>query len=138
MDSGGISGPAAVIRRAEVHTMTAILAALLTLALLLGPLVARIVMDRRAERAAVIAADIRAAVRRRLGGESMVSLDTRAASLFSRGRVLLYAPSGYEGLLEKVWPVVTRRIPAGYDLIVRAPEPPAPAPALHRQLPRAA
>ena len=71
-------------------------------------------------------------------GPLRLSLDTRAASLFSRGRVLLYAPSGYEGLLEKVWPVVTRRIPAGYDLIVRAPEPPAPAPALHRQLPRAA
>ncbi len=103
--------------------MAAILAGFLMVALFLGPLVARIVFDRRAERASVVAADLRAAVRRRLGGESLVSVHVRPEGVWAPGRVLLSAPSGYEDLIEKVWPAVVKRIPAGHELVVRPARP---------------
>src|SRR5262245_18155950 len=100
--------------------MAAILAGFLMVALFVGPLVARIIFDRRAERASVVAADLRAAVRRRLGGESMVSVHVRPEGIWLPGRVLLSAPTGYEDLVEKVWPALARRIPAGHELVVRS------------------
>jgi len=100
--------------------MAAIVAALLAFALFLGPLVWRLVMDRRTEHAATIAAEIRATVRHGLRGESMVSVQVRPEGLWSRGRVLLSAPSGYEELIEKVWPAVAKRVPAGYELVVKS------------------
>jgi hypothetical protein len=119
--------------------MGAIVAGLLTLGLFLAPLVARIVFDRRAERAAVIGADVRAVVRHRLGGESMVSVQVESKGLWSPGRVRLSTPSGYEGLIEKAWPAVVACIPAGYELIVRpAPRRPAPAAGEAPRLSRAA
>jgi hypothetical protein len=100
--------------------MTALVAVLLMLAVFVGPLALRIVIDRRADRAAGIAADLRAAVRARLGGDSMVSVEVRAGGPWSRGRVMLFAPTGYERLIQKVWPVVAARVPPGYELVVRA------------------
>ena len=119
--------------------MGAILGGLLVLVLFIGPLVARLVFDRRFERANAIAADLRAAVRRRLGGESMVSVEVRAAGFWTPGRVVLSASSAYLGLIEKVWPAVARRVPAGYELVVPAvaETPRAPIPT-SRDLPRAA
>lgn len=99
--------------------MGAILVGLFMLGLFVGPLVARLVLDRRAERAAVVAADIRALIRGRLGGESVVSVQVEPRGLWRSGLVRLSAPGGYEGLIEKVWPVVFRRMPAGHDLVVR-------------------
>jgi hypothetical protein len=89
----------------------------------LGPLIARLVFDRRLDRANIVAADVRAAVRRRLGGDSMVSVQVEPAGLWSPGRILLIAPGGYQELIEKVWSVVALRVPAGYELVVRAPAP---------------
>lgn len=100
--------------------MTALVAVVLMLAVFVGPLVARVVIDRRADRAAAIAADLRAAVRARLGGESMVSVEVRPEGVWSGGRVMLFAPTGYERLIQEVWPVVARRLPPGYELVVRA------------------
>jgi len=99
--------------------MAAIVAALLAFALFLGPFVWRLVIDRRTERASKIAAEIRATVRHELRGESMVSVQVRPKRHWRRGRVLLSAPSGYEELIEKVWPAVAKRVPAGYELVVR-------------------
>jgi hypothetical protein len=101
--------------------MGAILAGLLVFALFLGPIIARLVLDRRLDRANIVAADVRAAVRRRLGGDSMVSVQVESAGLWSPGRVVLRAPGGYQDLVEKVWSVVALRVPAGYELVVRAP-----------------
>ncbi len=106
--------------------MGAILAGLLVFGLVLGPLVARVIFDRKLQRAAAVAADVRAAVRGRLGGESFVSVQVWPRWLSGRGRVLLSAPSGYEDLIQKVWPVVVKCIPADHDLVVR-PAPPRPA-----------
>ena len=49
----------------------------------------------------------------------MVSVQVRPEGLWRRGRVLLSAPSGDEELIEKVWPAVVKRVPAGYELVVR-------------------
>jgi hypothetical protein len=119
--------------------MEAIFAALLMLALFIGPLIARIHVDRQADRADALAADLRAAIRRRLGGDSMVSVDVRAASPWRAGRVRLSAPGGYAALVEKAWPSVARRLPARYELVVpafRVAQRPTAAPPQH--LPRAA
>jgi len=108
--------------------MDAIVAGLAIAVLFVGPLVARIVFDRRAERASVLAADLRAVVRRRLGGDSMVSVHVRPEGFWMPGRVLVSAPGGYEDLIEKVWPAVVKRIPAGHELVVRPARRPATRP----------
>jgi hypothetical protein len=119
--------------------MEAIFAALFMLALFIGPLITRIYADRQGERADALAAELRAAVRRRLGGDSMVSVEVSAANPWRAGRVRLSAPSGYGELIEKVWPAVTRRLPAGYELVVPAPQVTRlPTPAAAQHLPRAA
>jgi hypothetical protein len=113
--------------------MESIVAGVLIFALFLGPLVARVLIDRRAERAAVIAADLRAVARRRLGGESMLSIDVRPGAVWAPGRVVLSAPRGYEWLIEAVWPLAASRVPDGCELVVRGWARPtsrvAPAPA---------
>lgn len=101
--------------------MGAILAGLLIFALFLGPLVARIVLDRRLDRADAIAADLRAAIRQRLSGDSLVSVSVQPEGVLAPGRVMLFAPSGYQSLIERVWPAVALRMPPGYELVVRAP-----------------
>ncbi len=119
--------------------MGAIVAALLTFGLFVGPLVWCLVMDRRTERAAAIAAEIRATVRHRLGGESMVSVQVKPRGFWKPGRILLAAPSGYEELIEKVWQPVAKRVPAGYELVVRPAWSRAGAPQVDAlPLPRAA
>ena len=54
--------------------METVMAGLLLVAVFVGPLVARLVFDRRLERANIVAADVRAEVRRRLGGDSMLAV----------------------------------------------------------------
>ena len=72
----------------------------------------------------------------RLGGDSMVSVQVEPAGLWSPGRVLLVAPGGYQDLIEKVWSVVALRVPAGYELVVRASTPsPLAAPVRGSALP---
>ena len=119
--------------------MEAILGGLLVVVLFVGPLVARLVFDRRLERANVIGADLRAAIRRRLGGESMVSVNVRAPGFWSRGALCSRCRAAYLGLIEKVWPAVARRVPAGYELVVPAVSAtPRTRMTESRELPRAA
>ena len=106
--------------------MGTVMAGLLVFAVFVGPLIARLLFDRRLERANVVAADVRSAVRRRLGGDSMVSVLVDPAGVWSRGRIVLVAPSGYQDLVGKVWSTVSLRVPAGYELVVRAPAAPRP------------
>jgi len=102
----------------EVANMDAIVASLVLLGVIAGPTFARVIADRRAERAAAVAADVRAAVRRRLGGESLVSVAVRADGVWAPGRVMLSAPSGCSALIEAVWPAVVACLPARYELVV--------------------
>ena len=99
--------------------MEAILAVMLMSALVFGPLGWRVWADRKRARADTVAADIRWAVNRRLKGESFLSVQVAPGTLWRSASVVLSAPSGYEWLVEKVWPVVAERVPAGYDITVK-------------------
>src|SRR5947208_9773641 len=78
--------------------MDAVLALLFIAALIAGPLGVLAVRDRRRESAEAVLADIRAAVRRRLRGESLLSVQVAPATLRRPGRVVLSTPTGYEYL----------------------------------------
>ena len=121
--------------------MMVVLAMLLISTLFLGPLLWRIWLDRRQAEADLIGADIRAAINRRLRGESFVSVRVTAGSPWQSGRVVLSVPSGYESLVEAAWPGVARRLPPGYELVLAAMNrdaAPVPLDSESRELPRAA
>jgi len=117
--------------------MEAVLALLFIAALTVGPLAVMAARDRRRESADVVAADIRAAVRRRLHGESLLSVQVTPATFRRPGRVVLSTPSGYEYLTEAVWSTVASRLPSGYELVVTRPHA-AAEDRTDRALPRAA
>ncbi len=122
--------------------MTAIIAMVLVSAFFLGPFGWRIWLDTRQARADAIRADIRAAVNRRLRGESVLSVLVVPRSLWHAGRIVLSVPSGYEWLVEAVWHDVLDRAPAGYDVVLKGRDAHAGAgrsdEAAARALPRAA
>jgi hypothetical protein len=104
--------------------------------LVIAPLVWRLRQDRRAERALTVRAYVHAALVRALGGESLVAVSVEPATAWRAGRVVLTAPSDWRCLLAPSWTAVVDRVPAGYELVVKAaaadPAPPVPALALHR------
>ncbi len=116
--------------------MDALFAITLIAVMFLLPLALRARADRRQELAERVTADIRAAVNRRLRGESLLSVTVRPAGFLSPGRVVLDVPNGYQDLAEAAWPVVAARLPADYELVVKARRPVAPDEAF--DLPRAA
>jgi hypothetical protein len=108
-------------------TMTTWIVMALISLLFLGPLLWRARRDRLEERALELQADIQAAVNHHLGGESMVAVRATAGTQRGMGTVEIFVPAGWESVLEDVWPVVLKRVPAGYTLVFR----PSPAPARH-------
>lgn len=117
--------------------MEAIFASILIGVLIVGPLTWRARVDRNHVRAEAIRAEMLAAVNRRLGGQSLLAVDVVPRTLWRAGRVVLSTPGGYEGLTQAVMPLVLKRMPAGYELVVHAGQARATAPQ-GRQLPRAA
>jgi len=110
MDSTGILAARPAILTVEV-TQMAIVAMVLVSIVFIGPLVWRIWQDRRQDEGDVIAADIRAAINRRLRGESLVAVRVTPRAPWRSGRIVLSVPSGYESLVETAWPGVARRLP---------------------------
>ncbi|HKB24139.1 MAG TPA: hypothetical protein VKG64_03715 [Methylomirabilota bacterium] len=108
--------------------MTEILAMVLISALIFLPLGLRTWIDRKESRAERIGAEIRAAVNRKLHGESLLSVRVTREGLWHPGRVVLDAPRGYEEITQAVWPTVVKRLPEDYELVVKTA----------RDLPRAA
>src|SRR5438046_7744655 len=98
--------------------MEAVLALLFIAALTVGPLAVMAARDRRRESADVVAADIRAAVRRRLRGESLLSVQVTPARFRRPGRGVLSPPSGCESLTEGVWSAVGSRLRSSLALVV--------------------
>jgi hypothetical protein len=94
----------------------------------LGPIVWRVWHDRRVERALDVRADVAAAVRRALGGESLVSIQVNAPRALRSGRIILSVPGGWEWLIQEAWPRIVAHVPRNYDLVVRAGAP-SPSPA---------
>ena len=88
------------------------------LAAVLGLLAWRRAMDARALAASVVRADIHAGVTRALGGETFLAVDVLAPALWRRGRVRLWAPTNYEGLIGAAAPTVFDRLPAHYDVTI--------------------
>jgi hypothetical protein len=139
MDSSRIPPRDFAISTTEVATMMAIVAMLLVSAVFIGPLMWRVWLDRRQARADMVGAEIRATVNRRLHGDSFVTVRVTAPSWWRSGRAVLSVPSGYEFLVETVWPGVARGLPPGYELVfATAARRPAPAPRASTSLPRAA
>jgi hypothetical protein len=98
--------------------MEGILPLALISALILVPLGLSAARDRRLARADRIGAEVRAAVNRRLRGESLLSVRVTPVGLRRPGRVVLSAPGGYEDLVEAAWPSVVKRVPRDYELVL--------------------
>jgi hypothetical protein len=87
--------------------------------LVLAPIAWRVVHDRREARALAVSADIRHAVNRALGGESLVSVEVEPATVWRSGRVVLSIPTDWRWLLGVIWAKVLARLPARYELVVQ-------------------
>jgi hypothetical protein len=100
--------------------VSVILAVVLVGGLTLGPIVWRVWRDRCDARALEVRAEIAAAVRQALGGESLVSVHVESPRPGRSGRVVLSVPGGWEWLIREAWPRVAPRVPRDYELVVRA------------------
>ena len=110
-----------------------VIASVVGLILVVGPLAWRVQRDRSESRALATRAYVQSLVDRKLGGESFVSVHVTPRTLLGQGQVVVAVPGGWEWMLEDVWPVLLARVPRGYELVVRrGDEAPAPARRLRR------
>lgn len=93
--------------------------------LVIGPLALRAWQERNEERGLAIRAEIDAALRRRLHGESLIGVHVVAAAPWRTGRVEVTLPWGWDPILAQVSPTVLSRVPSGYELVVQRVGPPA-------------
>ena len=87
--------------------------------LLLGPLLWRVRIDRKLERALAVRAYAHATVVKALGGESVVSVNVAPPTFGRAGRIELTAPVDWRFLLEKASNAVVAKLPADYELVVK-------------------
>jgi hypothetical protein len=85
---------------------------------MLAPFGWRIMRDRQEVRALELCAFARFAVRRALGGDSLLAVNVRPATWFHAGQLLLSAPAGCDGLLSSVWKDLLRLVPQDYEVVV--------------------
>ena len=110
-----------------------LVATVIGLLLVVGPLAWRVQRDRRESRALSTRAYVQSLVDRTLGGESFVTVQVTPRGWRTAGQVVVSVPGGWEWMLESVWPVLMARVPRGYELVVRrGEEAPAPARPLRR------
>jgi hypothetical protein len=110
-----------------------VIASMVGIVLVAGPLVWRVLRDRRESRALSTRAYVQSLVDRSLGGESFVSVQVNPRGPWAQGQVVVSVPGGWESMLEDVWPVLLARVPRGYELVVRRGEQTSvPAGALRR------
>jgi hypothetical protein len=91
----------------------------LVCAMVLGPLAWRAVHDRRQARALALGADIRYAVDKELGGESLITVQVAPGTFWRLGRVVLSIPSDWRLLMKPTWDRVLAAMPVGYELVVQ-------------------
>jgi hypothetical protein len=89
--------------------------------LVVGPLVLRAWQERMQDRGLAIRAEIDAAMRQRLHGESLLSLQVVPEAPWRTGRVELSVPRGWDAVLVEVSAPVLEHVPAGYELVVQHP-----------------
>jgi hypothetical protein len=95
-------------------------------ALVLGPLAWRAVHDRRQARAIAVSADVRHAIDRELGGESLIAVQVEPDTIWRSGRVVLSIPSDWRWLMKATWERALATTPIGYELVVQQRETPPP------------
>jgi hypothetical protein len=86
-----------------------------------GPLAVRAWQERLEDRGLAIRADIDAAVRHRLHGESLIGLQVVPEAPWRTGRVEVSVPTGWDPVLAEVSEPILARVPAGYELVVQHP-----------------
>lgn len=91
-------------------------------ALVLGPLAWRAVHDRRQARAIAVSADVRHAIDRELGGESLIAVQVEPDTIWRSGRVVLSIPADWRWLMKATWERVLATTPTGYELVVQQRE----------------
>ncbi len=84
-----------------------------------GPLVLRIALERRTDRALRLRAIIHAAAVDALAGESFLAVHVTPPMPWRAGRVSLSTPAEWECLVEHVWPRVLPLVPPDYELVVK-------------------
>jgi len=119
--------------RKEIVMIEIVVATVIGLLLVVGPLAWRVQLDRREDRALSTRAYVQSLVDRTLGGESFVTVQVTPRGFWTTGQVVVSVPGGWESMLENVWPVLMARVPRGYELVVRrGDEADAPARTLRR------
>lgn len=84
-----------------------------------GPLAYRVWRDRLEDRALAIQADVDGVLRRKLHGDSLVSVAVTPAVPWHAGRVALWAPRDWEPVLGDVSAPVLAVLPDDYELVVK-------------------
>ena len=105
--------------------LESLVATVVGLVLVVGPLAWRVERDRRESRALATRAYVQSLIDRRLGGESFVSVQVTPRSRWTAGPVGVAVPGGGEWMLVDGWPVRLARVPRGSEA-------PAPARPLRR------
>lgn len=95
-----------------------ILGLLATVVPVIGLLLWREHVDRRAHEAGLVRAEIHAGATRALDGESLLAIDVRAPTVWRPGQVHLSTPHGYESLIGQTALAVLARTPGGYDVVI--------------------
>jgi hypothetical protein len=98
----------------------AIFTILMTL-LVIGPLALRVWQERLRDRGLAIRADLDAALRHELHGDSLIGLQVVPEAPWRTGRVEVSVPQGWDPVLVKVSAPILARMPAGYELVVQHP-----------------
>jgi hypothetical protein len=98
----------------------AIFTILMTL-LVIGPLALRVWQERLRDRGLAIRADIDAALRHELHGDSLIGLQVVPEAPWRTGRVEVSVPQGWDPVLVKVSAPILARMPVGYELVVQHP-----------------
>ena len=88
-------------------------------AMVLAPFVWILWCDRVARRGLVLHADMDAALRRALRGESLITVEVVTGTAWRRGQVILGVPSGWDCLIKAAWEPIINTLPADYDLVIR-------------------
>ena len=88
-----------------------------------GPLAIRAWQERMQARGLAIRAEIDAALRHELHGESLLGVQVVPEAPWRTGRVEVSVPTGWDPVLVEVSAPILERMPAGYELVVQHPGP---------------
>ena len=92
--------------------------------LVVGPLALRTWQERMQDRALAIRAEVDAALRARLHGESLLAVQVVPEAPWRTGRVEVSVPDGWDPVLVEVSAPLLAHVPAGYEFVVRHPRSP--------------